>query len=208
MSATLQTLYERDEAICWLCHRFVERDDASRDHIIPRSLGGPNNIDNYALAHAECNSRRGNDKSLPSTRAMIGILRKCQQNRCGVCSKSGRQLSHIFRAGRSLKVVCVVCDFNHGANKMHKPKAIKIHNKGNAMEMTVLDTIRAFQIETGDLVGFHYNGMTRTGTVQSFEDNGDTIDLKLIDDNEGDVVGYTVDANLNISILGQEAVAI
>lgn len=31
----------------------------SIDHVVPRSLGGPNNLDNYAPCHRDCNRRRG-----------------------------------------------------------------------------------------------------------------------------------------------------
>lgn len=57
---SLDLLYRRYRGICWICRRFVPRDKASRDHIIPQSLGGTDDISNLALAHKLCNSKRGN----------------------------------------------------------------------------------------------------------------------------------------------------
>lgn len=33
----------------------------TKDHIIPKSLGGPNHPDNYQTACATCNKKKGND---------------------------------------------------------------------------------------------------------------------------------------------------
>lgn len=60
VKVSLDLLYRRYRGICWICRRFCPRDKASRDHIIPRSLGGTNDISNLALAHKLCNSKRGN----------------------------------------------------------------------------------------------------------------------------------------------------
>jgi 5-methylcytosine-specific restriction endonuclease McrA len=43
--------------VCWLCGR----DGAdSADHILPRSLGGSDALENLRPAHRTCNSARGN----------------------------------------------------------------------------------------------------------------------------------------------------
>lgn len=57
---SLDLLYRRYRGVCWICRRFCPRDKASRDHIIPRSVGGTDDISNLALAHKICNSKRGN----------------------------------------------------------------------------------------------------------------------------------------------------
>jgi len=45
---------------CWLCHEpFTPDDPATADHIIPRSQGGTDAMDNLRAAHLSCNSRRG-----------------------------------------------------------------------------------------------------------------------------------------------------
>ena len=45
--------------ICWLCGNPVDG-LPSADHVIPRSKGGSDDIENLRPAHAGCNSRRGN----------------------------------------------------------------------------------------------------------------------------------------------------
>lgn len=46
--------------ICCICNESVSVKDASLEHIIPLSKGGLNNRNNFALAHKDCNSKRGN----------------------------------------------------------------------------------------------------------------------------------------------------
>jgi hypothetical protein len=60
-------IYERDAWTCQICSEPVDRTQrpgtrwaASLDHIIPVSLGGPDELDNLRLAHHRCNSVRGN----------------------------------------------------------------------------------------------------------------------------------------------------
>ena len=55
----VDVIYERDSAICHLCGYFVPRNEASRDHVKPRSKGGRSKMLNLKLAHNSCNSRRG-----------------------------------------------------------------------------------------------------------------------------------------------------
>ncbi len=52
-------IWVQDEAICWLCGDYVPLSEASRDHVVPRSLGGRTKVVNIRLAHKSCNSRRG-----------------------------------------------------------------------------------------------------------------------------------------------------
>lgn len=58
----IDVVYKRDDRICHLCDEVVERSEASRDHVKPKSHGGRMTFENIKLAHADCNSRRG---SLP-----------------------------------------------------------------------------------------------------------------------------------------------
>lgn len=59
-------IYERDRWCCQLCGEKVDRrakftDRApSIDHIIPRSFGGTDDVENLQLAHRGCNSKKGN----------------------------------------------------------------------------------------------------------------------------------------------------
>lgn len=60
----LLAVAERDGWICWLCGERVDprargRRRATRDHVIPRSKGGPDALSNLRLAHFNCNTRRG-----------------------------------------------------------------------------------------------------------------------------------------------------
>lgn len=56
----LDWLYKKFKGICWICRKFCPRDHASRDHLIPWSLGGTHDKSNIALAHKKCNQERGN----------------------------------------------------------------------------------------------------------------------------------------------------
>lgn len=65
--ATVADLVARDGAACSLCGEVVDLDvkwphpmSATRDHVVPYSLGGSNAAENLALAHAVCNTRKRN----------------------------------------------------------------------------------------------------------------------------------------------------
>lgn len=60
-SKPLERIHSDFKGICALCGRYVELKDASRDHIIPRSMGGGNGRDNIQLTHKTCNNRKGNE---------------------------------------------------------------------------------------------------------------------------------------------------
>ncbi len=63
----------RDGQRCWLCgeHLDFRRDEngavpgVTADHVVPRSHGGPDSIDNLRLAHSKCNNERGNAPGRP-----------------------------------------------------------------------------------------------------------------------------------------------
>lgn len=57
---TLDEIYERDGRRCHLCGKKVKRSEATMDHIVPASLGGPHTRANVALAHRSCNASKGN----------------------------------------------------------------------------------------------------------------------------------------------------
>lgn len=59
-----QAIRERARYVCEYCHS-PERLSANRftvDHVIPKTLGGSDDIDNLALACRRCNERRGEFK--------------------------------------------------------------------------------------------------------------------------------------------------
>ena len=54
----LTLIYERDAGRCGICRKHVAIDEASFDHIIPRSLGGTLTASNLQLTHLACNQGR------------------------------------------------------------------------------------------------------------------------------------------------------
>lgn len=76
-SVYMPELYERDKGICGLCGLDVSLNQASIDHIIPISIGGPHTMENVQLAHRLCNVARKDkllaplpDDFLPSARSV------------------------------------------------------------------------------------------------------------------------------------------
>jgi len=57
---TLDEIFERDQAICHLCLQRVPRSQATMDHVVPVTKGGPHTRANVKLAHRSCNARKGN----------------------------------------------------------------------------------------------------------------------------------------------------
>lgn len=55
-SKTRAKLLARDGDECWFCGSAM-RDDCTIEHLVPKSKGGGNRLDNYALAHAACNQK-------------------------------------------------------------------------------------------------------------------------------------------------------
>ncbi len=53
--STRRKLIERDGDGCWFCGTGLG-DDATIEHLIPKSKGGRNSIANYVLAHRKCNA--------------------------------------------------------------------------------------------------------------------------------------------------------
>jgi 5-methylcytosine-specific restriction endonuclease McrA len=81
--ATKQSVRERAKYLCEYCHS-LELLSANRftiDHIVPRSLGGSDDIDNLALACRRCNERRYNFVAGidPETKEIVPIFNPRQQ---------------------------------------------------------------------------------------------------------------------------------
>ncbi len=66
-------LRTRDGDDCWFCGE-VMGFDCTIEHLVPRSKGGSDKLDNYALAHAKCNHDAAN-KPLVAKIAMRAKLR-------------------------------------------------------------------------------------------------------------------------------------
>jgi 5-methylcytosine-specific restriction endonuclease McrA len=78
-----QLIRERAQFVCEYCHS-LERLSANRftvDHVIPKSLGGTDEIDNLALACRRCNERRYNFVAGidPETQKIVPIFNPRQQ---------------------------------------------------------------------------------------------------------------------------------
>ena len=64
---SIDAIAERTKGLCGICGnaidmsaRYPDPKSRSVDHIIPRSLGGGDELENLRIAHLSCNSRRGN----------------------------------------------------------------------------------------------------------------------------------------------------
>lgn len=66
-------IWIRDHKQCHLCHQSVSLKQASRDHVIPRSNGGPNAADNLRLAHKKCNQQRGTMRVATYVAKRVGV---------------------------------------------------------------------------------------------------------------------------------------
>lgn len=66
----LRRIGDRDDWTCHLCGLYVEQEDASIDHLIPRSQGGTRALHNVALSHWKCNNIRG-DRAVRDGRAHV-----------------------------------------------------------------------------------------------------------------------------------------
>jgi len=51
-----EALLERDGGDCWFCGTAMG-DDCTIEHLVPKSKGGANSLQNYALAHQKCNAQ-------------------------------------------------------------------------------------------------------------------------------------------------------
>ena len=46
---------------CFVCGQHVDKKDATLEHKLPISKGGTDDMDNLAISHEKCNSKRGNN---------------------------------------------------------------------------------------------------------------------------------------------------
>lgn len=73
--ASTRDLVKRDGPFCIWCKRHLNRYDRSRDHLVPRSLGGSLEMSNLVLSCRFCNSSRGHTDPWVWGDAMLHILR-------------------------------------------------------------------------------------------------------------------------------------
>ncbi|HEY9603120.1 MAG TPA: HNH endonuclease signature motif containing protein [Allocoleopsis sp.] len=91
--AAKQIIRERANYLCEYCHS-PERLSANRftiDRIIPKSLGGSDEIDNLALACRRCNERRYNES---------GWRRSRNPGNCPDFQSASAKVGRTFRLGR------------------------------------------------------------------------------------------------------------
>lgn len=219
----LSRLMKRDKGVCWLCRKLVDRDHATRDHVIPYSHGGPNHEANLKLAHRKCNEKREN-KVLISKAEKLTILLKVQSHMCFRCVKplhsDDAMISKDCPRGslREIKIaICKSgCEKNYGIpfqqrrklNEVRIAKRIESRKNRIPMEMVVADSLSADQLESGDYVRFFAENALRFGIVRDVVDNDEFFTITLEDDVEGDVEEYAVDPETVFSLLVHEAVAV
>lgn len=219
----LSKLMKRDNGVCWLCKRLVNREHATRDHVIPYSHGGPNHEANLKLAHRKCNEKREN-KVLISKAEKLKILLQTQNHMCFRCIKPLHSVDAMVSQDcprgslREIKVaICKTgCEKSYSIpfqqrRKMNDNRIYKrIESRKNRipMEMVVADSLSGDQLEVGDYVRFYAEGALRFGIVNNVEDNDEFFTVKIEDDVEGDIEEYAVETNTVFSLLVHEAVAV
>jgi len=88
---SVDEIYKRDNGICSLCHKWVPRAEASRDHVIPRFHGGRTTFSNIRLAHRDCNSRRGHRDAKEYISWWEGVMAERDRNMDASKSKGHRE---------------------------------------------------------------------------------------------------------------------
>lgn len=106
---------QRANYLCEYCHS-PERVSSSRftlDHITPRSLGGPDTLNNLALACRRCNERRSNALASidPETKKMVQLFNPRQQpwSKHFVWTSNGSKILGTTATGRA---TCSRLDLN------------------------------------------------------------------------------------------------
>jgi len=62
-----------DHMICHICGKKIAEEDLSFDHLIPIAHGGPHAEWNLAVAHLECNQKRGPGRIPAQLRLPVAI---------------------------------------------------------------------------------------------------------------------------------------
>lgn len=77
-------LYEAAEGRCSVCFEKIAFEQSTADHILPRSLGGTNKMDNLRLTCFWCNQRSGRKLSKTNNR-LQKTLRNLSKRIYGRC---------------------------------------------------------------------------------------------------------------------------
>lgn len=59
-NSKLPQIIARDGSYCCWCKRFLLHNELTIEHIIPKSMGGTNALENLRCACSQCNRKRGN----------------------------------------------------------------------------------------------------------------------------------------------------
>lgn len=216
---SLDGVFESWKGMCWICTKRVPRKLASRDHIIPKSHGGPNHAANYALAHRLCNERRGNTKHLPNLSDALAILNICQNDMCGRCGveNQNRDMILMVRKGQTrwtLTAVCFSCKLLD-STACDDERVSSVPFQKNKIEripmsdMSVVDILSPFQIEKGDYVSFVAGKKERRGTVvEDINDRGNQISVTIHDEERDEKVTYNLNVELEVSLLMYSQMAV
>jgi hypothetical protein len=80
---SLATLQVRDNNTCFYCLQLVSNEDASEEHLLSRTHGGPDTLQNKVLAHKVCNSHAGHSdlfaKIQLHTQAVLALYKRNTQ---------------------------------------------------------------------------------------------------------------------------------
>ncbi len=111
-SKPLARIHADFDGICALCDEYVELEEASRDHIKPRSKGGGNDRSNIQLTHKKCNNMK-QDEIYPDDwkEQLKGSLAIPKGYRCSHCTmeitKQQKNAGYITRTIRRGKVIAL-----------------------------------------------------------------------------------------------------
>lgn len=56
---------------CWWCDQKLSLNQLTIDHLVPRSRGGSNSLENLRLTCFPCNNKRGNSLYPPSSKLVM-----------------------------------------------------------------------------------------------------------------------------------------
>lgn len=71
---TIKALRARDGNACFYCLGDVDDDQASVEHLVPVTHGGPSHMSNYVLAHQGCNREAGHASAMEKISKHVAAL--------------------------------------------------------------------------------------------------------------------------------------
>lgn len=80
-SPRIKALYARDGDRCFYCNTPVVMEDASVEHLVSVTHGGPSHMSNFVLAHQQCNAGAGHISAMEKIAIHIAALNKPAETR-------------------------------------------------------------------------------------------------------------------------------